>query len=354
MCAACGNGQPLAVTSPTSTPTPAAAATPPPSPTPTASAPASPTAAPCPSSSSLVSAPLWPRATNIVYDSATSQVVLFGGLGATTSNDTWGWDGDHWTRKDSSTMPTTRAGAALADDPQHHVVVMFGGDKTGDYRGDTWLWNGAWHQACPAHSPSPRTGAAMTYDPARHALLLFGGFDGGELNDTWLWNGSDWIRQSPATSPPARQYSRLAFDLARGNAVLFGGFGGLTDTWTWDENNWTQRHPGRTPPGVGDRTPLPESMVYDSARKLILFVAPIHHSASTADGTIDTWTWNGTNWTRLAPAASPPPRDGYGLTYDAGRSVVVLAGGLPFGNGDPTTTWAWNGVTWAELVGVPA
>ena len=103
-------------------------------------------------------------------------------------------------------MPATRAGAALADDPQHHVVVMFGGDKTGDYRGDTWLWNGAWHQVCPAHSPSPRTGAAMTYDPVRHLILLFGGFDGSELNDTWTWNGTDWTQQSPAISPPARQY----------------------------------------------------------------------------------------------------------------------------------------------------
>src|SRR5258706_13180897 len=25
-------------------------------------------------------------------------------------------------------------------------------DKTGAYRGDTWLWNGGWHQVCPAHS----------------------------------------------------------------------------------------------------------------------------------------------------------------------------------------------------------
>src|SRR5258706_3921514 len=222
-------------------------------------------------------------------------------------------------------------------------------DKTGAYRGDTWLWNGGWHQVCPAHSPSPRTGAAMTYDPIRHLILLFGGFDGAELNDTWTWNGADWAPQSPVSSPPARQYSRLAFDAARGKAVLFGGFGGLTDTWTWDGITWTQRHPARTPPGVGDRTPLPEAMVYDSARKMILFIAPVHSSTSAADGTMETWTWNGAAWTRLTPAASPPPRDGYGLAYDAARSMVVLAGGLPVGSADPTTTWGWNGTTWSEL-----
>jgi hypothetical protein len=265
LCAACGTDQPLAVTSPT--PTPLAIATPSASPTPTPSATASPTATPCPSPSSLISAPLWPRAVNIAYDSTRSQVVLFGGLGATISNDTWTWDGSQWMRRESAAMPSTRAGAALADDPQHRVVVMFGGDKAGDYRGDTWLWNGAWHQVCPAHSPSPRTGAAMTYDPIR---------------------------------------------------------------------------------------PLPEGIVYDSARKVIVVVVPIPNSASTAVNAMETWSWNGATWSRLSPHASPPRRDGSGLAYDAARSLVVLAGGLPSGRVDPTTTWGWNEATWSELSGVPA
>jgi len=297
---------------------------------------------------------LWPRATNLAFDSTRGQILLFGGLGATVSNDTWLSDGRTWLRKDSTALPSTREGAALADDPVHHVVVMFGGDNTGQYRQDTWLWDGAWHAACPTHSPSPRTGAAMTYDPVRHSILLFGGYGGGELADTWIWNGKDWIKQSPATSPPSRQYARLAFDGARGNAVLFGGFGALHDTWTWDGNNWTQQYPARTPPGTDDATPFPEPMVYDAARKVIVFVDPLQHSASTAGDTMDTWTWNGLTWTKLTPATSPPPRDGNGLTYDSGRSLVILAGGFPFGSSDPTTTWGWNGVTWSELNGLPA
>jgi hypothetical protein len=146
----------------------------------------------------------------------------------------------------------------------------------------------------------------------------------------------------------------MAFDTARGNAVLFGGFGGLSDTWTWNGTNWAQRHPAKSPPGVGDRTPLPEAMAYDSARQLLVMVAPIHNSTSTGDGTMDTWTWNGTVWTRLAPSTSPPPRDGYGLAYDPAHSLVVLAGGLPIGSADATATWGWNGVTWADLTGLTA
>lgn len=278
-------------------------------------------------------------------------MLLFGGLGATVSNDTWAWDGSNWLRKESTAMPSTRGGAALADDPYHHVVLLFGGDNAGDDRGDTWLWNGAWHQACPAHSPSARTGAALTYDPVHHLVLLFGG---SGLNDTWVWDGKDWTQKSPATSPPGRLYARLAFDVARGNAVLYGGFDALIDTWTWDGTNWTKRHPTKTPPGFGEATPFPQQMVYDPARKVILFVLPVQHAASTADNTMDTWTWNGVTWTRLNPAASPPPRDGNGLAYDAKRSLVVFAGGFPFGGADPTTTWGWNGVTWSELGGLPA
>ncbi len=243
-------------------------------------------------------------------------------------------------------MPSTREGAALAEDPAHHVLVMFGGDNAGDYRQDTWVWNGAWHQVCPAHSPSARTGAALTYDPVHHVMLLFGGSD---LNDTWVWDGIDWSKRSPATSPPGRQYARLAFDEARGNAVLYGGFGALSDTWTWDGNNWTQRHPSRKPPGLDDATPFPEQMVYDPVRKVVVFVDPVQHSASTAENTMDTYTWNGINWTRLAPAASPPPRDGYGLAYDSSRSLVIFAGGFPFGSASATSTWGWDGVTWRDL-----
>ncbi len=297
-----------------------------------------------------MSAPLWPRATNLAYDSTRGQVLLFGGLGATVSNDTWVWDGSYWLRKVSTALPSTREGAALADDPVHHVVVMFGGDDTGEYRRDTWLWNGTWHQACPAHTPSLRTGAAMTFDPVNHVVLLFGGADvSGGLDDTWVWNGTDWTLKRPATSPPPREYARLTFDVARGNAVLYGGSGALSDTWTWDGNNWTQRHPTRKPPVNDQAMPIPQQMVYDPVRKVVVFVDPVRHSESSADDTMDTWTWNGINWTRLAPATSPPPRDGHGLAYDSSRALVVFAGGFPSGAAAATSTWGWDGVNWHNL-----
>jgi len=293
---------------------------------------------------------LWPRTATLAYDSTRAQIVLFGGLRSNgpPTNDTWIWNGQAWGKRSLTTNPPARDGSAITDDPDHHVVVMFGGDNFGRYRGDTWLWDGTgWRQALPVHNPSPRTAAAVTYDPVNHVVLLFGGYDGGFLRDTWVWNGIDWKQKSPKTSPSARCGGRLAFDIARGNAVLYGGFDRLDDTWTWDGTTWTERHPANTPPGLTQATPIAEQMVYDTARKVIVFADPVERSASTDGNAMATWIWDGTAWAQ-ALADSPPARDGYGLAYDESRSVTVLAGGWPLG-GDAATTWGWNGSSWSKL-----
>lgn len=182
------------------------------SPTASASPPASVSSTP-PSTLPQISPGPWPRQTSLAYDSTTKEIVLFGGFpyDGNPPYDTWTWSGHQWTlhpKADVSSPARTRygnapgrAGAALADDPDHGVVVMFGG---GD-RSDTWLWDGTgWTQAQPVHSPWQRTGAAFVWDPVRHVDLLFGGQGG---NDTWSWNGTTGLssrRPTPrllATTP---------------------------------------------------------------------------------------------------------------------------------------------------------
>lgn len=313
------------------------------------SASASPPSSPAPSPTPKSSGP-WQRVTNFAYDSTRFQIVLFGGTPGANA-DTWVWNGKQWSQKNSAANPSTRQGAALTDDPDHHVVILFGGDATGNLRGDTWLWDGSnWTPRSPLHSPSARTGAALTYDRLRHVAVLFGGNAGGQLNDTWTWDGTDWTVASPQTPPRARMYARLAFDGARGNTVLYGGFGGLDDTWTWDGKNWTLQNPGNTPPGILEATPVPQQMVYDAVRKVVVFVDQISHGSLTALNTMETWTWDGTTWTRLPTATSPPLRDGYGLAFDAERGVTVLAGGFGYGNPpDESSTWGWNGINWSQI-----
>src|SRR5260221_7407689 len=206
---------------------------------------------------------LWPRSTNLAYDSTHHNVVLFGGIHShsDTPNDTWIWQGHRWTQQQPAANPVGRQGAVLVDDPEMHAVVLFGGVTfTGTFLNDTWAWTGLnWVQLFPAHAPSVRYGAAAAFDPVRHVVLLFGGTScicAGGMDDTWEWNGLDWSQAHPSSSPSGRGFARLAVNVAHGEAVLFGGFEGLQDTWTWDGVTWTQAHPNNTPPAIGEANPM--------------------------------------------------------------------------------------------------
>ena len=65
-----------------------------------------------------------------------------------------------------------------------------------------------------------------------------------------------WEQLSPATSPPARYSASMAYDSGTGQLVLFGGTnnysgnGPLNDTWIWNGTMWTQLSPATSPPAL--------------------------------------------------------------------------------------------------------
>ena len=76
--------------------------------------------------------------------------------------------------------------------------------------------------------------------------------------------------QTTAT-PPGRIAARMAYDAARQEVVLFGGLDGtgfpLVDTWIWNGTNWTERHPAPSPSSRYN-----PAVAYDGARKeVVLF-----------------------------------------------------------------------------------
>jgi len=104
--------------------------------------------------------------------------------------------------------------------------------------------------------------------------------------------GPNWTRQAPASSPPARSNAAIAYDAATSTVVLFGGFtrtasGTVTfgDTWTWDGSTWTKQHPAAHPLARSNA-----AIAYDAAtRNVVLF-----GGVGIAGGSIpfgDTWTW---------------------------------------------------------------
>ena len=177
----------------------------------------------------------------------------------------------------------------MAYDAATGTVVLFGGRNAHRILSDTWTWNSStWTEQVPASSPSARYGQTLAYDATTRTVVLFGGFGSGLLGDTWTWNGSTWTEQAPSTSPPARYLATSAYDAATGTVALFGGI---------------------------------------SLR--------ITHPFG------DTWTWDGSTWTRQAPASHPAGRYDTESAYDAAIGKVVLSGGL--GNdGVPGDTWTWG------------
>ncbi|MGI8550764.1 MAG: Kelch repeat-containing protein, partial [Dehalococcoidia bacterium] len=404
---------------------------------------------------------------DLAYDAARGVVILFGGAGGCASggcaylNDTWAWNGSTWAPQFPSTSPPTRVGSSMVNDAATNTVVLFGGQTCNNsgcrLLSDTWTWNGTtWTLQEPAGSPSPRAGAGLAYDAAHGLVVLFGGCcSNGYTNDTLVWDGStwhfpgpvlqpaitsispaagpttgglvvvisgtnletfgytttvsfgevaatfaycygpscevtsppgsgavdvrvsvggqtslvvaadrfayitpatpNWVQQQPSLSPPTRAFTDMAYDVAARTTVLFGGFActnypctPVGDTWTWDGNTWTQQSPPVSPsPRGGAR------LAYDAATGTVLLFGGDNNCVGGACSLFnETWTWNGSAWTQQHPTSSPPARSYAGMTYDAAHGVVVLFGGVKDCSNTGCTylndTWTWDGTTWRQ------
>jgi hypothetical protein len=196
--------------------------------------------------------------------------VLFGGVGPNGYlGDTWQWVGSpfggaspegtgEWKELHPTTSPSARANASMTYDAASNEIVLFGGQNSSGYLGDTWVFQdvsgvGQWSEIFPTVSPSARGGAAMVYDSEDKYIVLFGGRNsGGVLGDTWKFSDGVWTELTPTNSPPARYGAdiidcpdvpgsvTMGFELER--VMLVGGTNGSAffgDTWTFLAGNWT-------------------------------------------------------------------------------------------------------------------
>jgi hypothetical protein len=119
--------------------------------------------------------------------------------------------------------------------------------------------------------------------------------------------------------------------------VLFGGaeLDGplLRGTWAWNGTTWTKQAPATSPPALWGAP-----MAYDAAtRNIVLFGGAGSHGLALRG----TWAWNGATWIKQAPATSPPTRFKASMAYDAATRNIVLFGGA--GGGKVLNdTWVWG------------
>jgi Galactose oxidase, central domain len=154
---------------------------------------------------------------------------------------------------------------------------------------------------------------------------------------------SAWQQLSPATPLPRLAAMASAFDPVSGRLVVFGGFDAAmyhNDTWTFDGTTWTKEI---TPVAPSARAAA--GIAYDSvSHKLVLF------GGFNGQYLNDTWLWDGatSSWTHAITATTPvkvtspmvftDPLNGHANTY----------GGYS-GQFYQLTTYQWTGSDWTQL-----
>jgi hypothetical protein len=284
-------------------------------------------------------------AAGATWDTARQVLVLFGGRNASGAlSGTWELGSSGWTQRSPATIPAARYGHDLVYDPIRQRVILFGGfQSVGPRLGDTWEWNGTnWTQVFPVTAPSARSGHRMTWDPIRQHVVLFGGrIDGASnfyLGDTWAYANGAWT-QLATTGPAAREGGSVTWDpgFAGGRVVVFGGVGSggsRSDTWAWDGTQWAQ---------VSTTSAPAQRVFFDVAYspvlgKLVLFGGSTGGSPS-ATFNAETWVFDRTTWTLLAPTVSPPARNGQAMEWDPVRQKLTLFGGF---NGTTHLSEQWE------------
>ena len=301
---------------------------------------------------------------SMAYDPASSQLVMFGGVGPgpVLLSDTYVLTGNvltgfGWAQHQAVNAPSPRDLASMAYDPASGQLLLFGGNignNTGS--GETWTWTGSGWTRLSTTGPSGRFSASMAYDPATARMVMFGGFTTTAfMGDTWTWDGSAWTSVDAITSPSARSDAVMAFDPASGQLLLFGGGGqyqALTDTWVYQVPTagqaWSKSSAG------GPTARARASLAFDPATgQLILFGG---QNTSDVGGQVattlldDTWVWDGTNWIGfgLSPSEHPSARAGASLAFDQATGQMLLFGGQD-ASGALGDLWSWNGSTWTQI-----
>ena len=277
--------------------------------------------------------------------------------------DTWISNGFQWEHVRVN-GPEPRYLAGLAYDAPRHVFVLFGGQTLKGSSDDTWTWDptrSKWTEMSPAHKPPPRRDAAMAYDPEHQVVVLYGGrvadqAEGHPASDTWIWNGRDWAEVSEGNSGPGNRAGPRM--VTAGNRVLmFGGSIGnasyFGDAWAWDGVAWSRIDHGPAPQGRGDA-----AIAWDPDDSSLFIYGGLGIRPDAGPGNLglplgDAWSLKNGAWRQLPAPGRPVAAEGNAIWDRQTKSVVVMFGiACP----EPTTSGSsWDGSKWSSIqVGVNA
>ncbi|MGZ5398635.1 MAG: hypothetical protein ACXWDM_01395 [Nocardioides sp.] len=257
----------------------------------------------------------------------------------------WRWDGSAWAAVPvAGESPPARNFFSATYDDGRNVVVLYGGDLPAAESAIVWEWDGDRWRSSGAAGPGPRVAAAMSFDSGAGGAVLHGGDDGRGrlLNDTWTWDGQEWSRWAGRGPTPTRFPGAMASAPDGGGTVLLGGHQvvdenrppALGDTWVGDAAGW-QRLPGG---GAPELVVNAKALLHPTLGLLVV------GGSDLEEETGDVLRWDGRRWEVLGRDLFPP-RQAFGLAFDAERRVVVLTGGVvtPGSTERHQDVWEWSG-----------
>ena len=155
---------------------------------------------------------------------------------------------------------------------------------------------------------------------------------------------------APPIRPSARDDAAMAYDPADNQVILFGGLviGGeginaLADTWSWDGTRWTELQPAESPPALSGAL-----LGYDPAtQSLVLTGGDISTAGGHLEQTDATWTWSGSAWTPQTAGQLPASEHPTALATDAATGQLILVSTDDRCQG--LDTWQWSGSAWTLL-----
>ena len=169
------------------------------------------------------------------------------------------------------------------------------------------------------------------------------------FHDTWEWDVTNWNHRPPAHSPHSRYFASMATLGTR--VVLFGGSSGeqcplhtLNDTFVWDGTDWSDVAPAVAP------SARQGAVMVAQGDGLILFGGCVANSSCTCDYLADTWRWDGSAWTQVNPVHSPPARElAQGAALDGNVILYGGSGGTAGVEMNFTDTWVFDGTDWTNV-----
>jgi fructose-specific component phosphotransferase system IIB-like protein len=311
--------------------------------------------------------------TSAIYDSATDQMVVFGGDTATGPiGDVWSSPGlvaagqtvtttpYKWIQVfPTGTAPSARYGHAAAyDGLGNHMMLFGGGTSATACLNDSWVLDDAnsadgvpsWVQLSPSGTlPSPRMNFTNQYDPTTNSLIIFGGANcaAGYLSDVWVLSNANggpgtptWSQLSPTgTAPSARENASAIYDSTNNVLTLYAGDSGsvgLSDVWTLSNANGTGGTPTWThivPTGTAPAARTGQSSVYDSKDNRMIMYGGNNSLTGTAYYE-DTWILTFANgiggtpaWISEKVSGTAPQRHFHSAFYSSADNDLIIFGG---------------------------